>query len=151
MINTVILMGRMTADAEVRTTSSGVSFCRFTVAVERRSGKSGQERVTDFIRCAAWRERAEFIGKYFRKGRMIAVRGELQQQNYQDQHGNKVSTYEVVVSEISFCGDKSTSNQAGEQQSQTRDRNQRQQSAGAGPQYDEYGYPLIYDESDLPF
>ena len=76
MINTVVLMGRLTADPELRETSNGVSYCRFSIAVDR-AHKSGEDKVTDFLNCVAWRQTAEFISRYFTKGQMIAVVGSL--------------------------------------------------------------------------
>ena len=112
MLNVVVLMGRLTADAELRTSKSGVSVTSFTVAVERAFQKQGTERQTDFIKCVAWRNTAEFISKYFAKGQMIAVNGRLQQNSYTDKEGNKRTTYDVVVDNASFCGGKSESKSA---------------------------------------
>ena len=73
MINNVVLMGRLTADPELRTTTSGISTSRFTIAVDRAYAKNGEERQADFIRVLAWRQQAEFICRYFKKGSMIAI------------------------------------------------------------------------------
>lgn len=101
-MNKAILMGRLTKDPELRSTQNGTSVCSFTVAVDRNS----KEKQTDFINCVAWRQTGEFISKYFSKGRMIAVVGEIQQRDYTDKAGNKRTVYEVVVNEAGFCGDK---------------------------------------------
>lgn len=105
-INTVTLMGRLTANPELRTTPNGVSVTPFSVAVDRKHTPSGQERQTDFIECVAWRQTAEFISKYFKKGDMIAIEGEIQTRNYEDKNGNKRKAVEVVVGNVSFCGGK---------------------------------------------
>ena len=108
MLNTVILMGRMTADPELKKTPSGVSVTTFTVAVNRSYVKHGEERQSDFIECVAWRNTADFICKYFRKGQMIAVQGSIQTRSYQDKQGNKRKAVEVLVDKADFCGDKKT-------------------------------------------
>ena len=106
MINNVVLMGRLTAVPELKTTQSGISTVRFSVAVERRYNKQGEERQTDFIDCVAWRQTAEFVSKYFNKGSMIAVEGSIQTRNYEDKNGNKRKAVEVQVDNVSFCGSK---------------------------------------------
>lgn len=103
MLNTVIIMGRLTATPELKTTNSGISVSSFKVAVDREYGKDKQ---TDFIPCQAWRGTAEFITKYFTKGQMIAIVGSLQQSSFTDKNGNKRTTYDVVVEKARFCGSK---------------------------------------------
>lgn len=106
MLNSVILMGRMTADAELRTTTSGTSVTAFTIAVDRDYVKSGEERQADFINIVAWRNTAEFVERYFHKGDMIAVVGSIQVRNYEDKNGNKRYATEVIAEKVSFCGGK---------------------------------------------
>lgn len=106
MINSAVIMGRLTADPELRTTSSNISFIRFSVAVDRAYQRQGTERQTDFINVVAWRQTADFISKYFRKGQMIAVQGSIQTGSYEDKNGNKRSTFEIVADNVSFCGSK---------------------------------------------
>lgn len=108
MINKAILVGRLTADPELRTTQSGVSVCSFSVAVDRRFSGGG-ERQTDFINCVAWRQSAEFISKYFGKGKLIGIEGSIQTRNYEDRQGNKRTAVEVVVDNASFIGSKAES------------------------------------------
>ena len=108
MLNSVIIMGRLTADPELRTTPSGLSVTSFTVAVDRNY-KSGDEKQTDFISVVAWRGTADFVTRFFKKGQMIAVQGSLQVRNYEDKNGNKRTAYEVVADNVSFCGSKSES------------------------------------------
>lgn len=107
MLNTVILMGRLTADPELRTTTSNLSVLSFSVAVDRSYQSQGQERQTDFINCVAWRQNADFISRYFRKGQMIAIEGSIQTRSYEDKNGNKRTAFEVIVNRASFCGSKS--------------------------------------------
>ena len=102
-LNTSIIMGRICADPEVRQTPSGVSVCRFTVAVDRNYTKQGEQRKADFIDCVAWRNDAEFIGKYFSKGSSIAVQGSIQTGSY-EKDGIKRRTFEILVDNVSFCG-----------------------------------------------
>jgi single-strand DNA-binding protein len=98
-------MGRLTADPELKSTGS-VSVCSFTLAVERRYKGQDEERQADFIRCVAWRERAEFLSRYFRKGNMVAVTGYIQVRKYEDKHGNNREAVEVVADQISFTGER---------------------------------------------
>lgn len=105
-MNRIILMGRLTADPELRKTPSGTSVAIFTVAVERRYQAKGQERETDFIPCVAWRQTGEFISRYFQKGRMIAVEGSLQTRRYEDKSGNKRTAFEVIVDQAYFADSK---------------------------------------------
>ena len=116
MLNSVIIMGRLTADPELRTTPSGVSVTRFTVAVDRRFQRQGEDRQTDFIGVVAWRQTADFVTRFFKKGQMIAVQGSLQVSNYEDKNGNKRTNYDVVADNVSFCGSKSESGNFGARQ-----------------------------------
>lgn len=140
MINMVALMGRLTFEPEVRTTPSGVSVMRFQVACDRKYQRSGQDRQADFIDCVAWRQTAEFIGRYFHKGSMIAVEGTLQTSSYTDKNGNQRKQVEVLANNVSFCGSKSEmSGAAGSQ---------------ASPNYssaDNSDFDEIPDDDDLPF
>ena len=115
-MNKVILMGRLTADPELRQTQSGIASCRFTIAVNRRFvDKSSGERQADFITCVAWRQQAEFITRYFRKGSMICVEGNLRTGSYQDRNHSDVTHYttEVFVDNVEFTGSKSESGSNG--------------------------------------
>mgnify|MGYP006384270457 CR=1 FL=1 len=113
MINNVVLMGRLVATPELRSTGTGVSVASFTIAVERAYAKAGEQRQADFIDCVAWRQTAEFITRYFQKGSMIAVTGNIQTRNYEDKNGNKRKAVEVVVDNASFCGSKAESGTTG--------------------------------------
>lgn len=118
MLNCAVVMGRLTSDPEVRQTPSGVSVCRFTVAVDRSYTKQGEEKQTDFIDILAWRGTAEFVGKYFQKGSMIAVQGEIQTGSY-EKDGIKRRTFEIVADNVSFCGGKNEINNANNTQNTT--------------------------------
>lgn len=96
-------MGRLTADAELKTTSNGIEVTSFQLAVNRQMSK---EKTADFIPCTAWRQPAAFVNKYFHKGDMIAVEGSLQSRNYEDKDGKKRTAYDVQVSQVHFCGGK---------------------------------------------
>ena len=106
MLNNVVIMGRLTADPELRQTASGIEVTSFCVAVDRGYVRQGEERQTDFINCVAWRQSAKFISSYFRKGSMIAITGSLQTRNYEDKTGAKRTATEVIVNSASFCGSK---------------------------------------------
>ena len=106
MLNNVVLMGRLTADPELRQTSTGIEVTSFSIAIDRGYVRQGEERQTDFINCVAWRQTAKFISSYFRKGQMIAVTGSIQTRNYEDKSGNKRVATDVVVATASFCGSK---------------------------------------------
>lgn len=106
MLNCAVVTGRLTSDPEVRSTPSGVSVCRFTVAVDRKYTKEGEQRQADFIDILAWRQTAEFVGKYFQKGQMIAIQGSIQTGSY-EKDGIKRRTFEIVAENVSFCGGKS--------------------------------------------
>ena len=107
-INIAILIGRLTADPELKTTPSGTSVTSFSIAVDRRY-KSGEDRQTDFINIVAWRQTAEFICKYFGKGSMICIEGSIQTRRYQDKDGNSRTAFEVVANNVTFVESKKTS------------------------------------------
>ncbi|MDE7303706.1 MAG: single-stranded DNA-binding protein [Oscillospiraceae bacterium] len=108
MLNKVIIMGRLTADPELRQTPTGVSTCQITVAVERNYAPQGGERQSDFITVVAWRQTAEFISRYFAKGRMICVEGNLRTRTYDDKRYPDVRHYvtEVYADSVYFTGEK---------------------------------------------
>ena len=103
-INCAIIMGRLTKDAELKTTNNGINYTRFTVAVDRPK-KQGEEKKADFINCIAWRGTAEFICRNFSKGKLIAISGKIEAGSYTNQNGEKVYTTEILARDISFCGD----------------------------------------------
>ena len=101
-LNKTILLGRVTNELELKQTPKGVSVLAFTVAVDRNT----KDKQTDFISCVAWRQTAEFISKYFGKGRMIAVEGQLRTRTFDDKNGVKHYVTEVYVDGASFTGEK---------------------------------------------
>lgn len=113
MVNCAVIMGRLVADPELRTTGTGISVTSFTVAVDRGYVRQGEERQADFIDVVAWRQTAEFVSKYFRKGSMIAVQGSIQTRTYEDKNGNKRKAVDLVADNVSFCGSKNESGTAG--------------------------------------
>lgn len=108
MFNLVVLTGRLTADPELKTTANGISVTTFSIAVDRRY-RSGEERQTDFINIVAWRQSAEFITKYFKKGSMIGIEGSIQTRRYQDKNGNNRTAFEVVANNVQFVESKKDS------------------------------------------
>ncbi len=110
MINKAILMGRLTRDPELRHTGSGTPVCSFTIAIDNGYGDN---RSTDFINCVAWNKTAEFVEKYFTKGRMIIVVGRIQTRTWEGQDGKKNYATEVVASEVSFGESKRSADEGG--------------------------------------
>ena len=102
MLNHIVLMGRLTRDPELRRTANGVAVASFTLAVDRDFAAAGAEKETDFIDIVAWRNTAEFVSKYFTKGRMAVVCGRLQIRNWNDKEGNKRRSAEVVADNVYF-------------------------------------------------
>ena len=105
-MNTICLIGRLTADPELRTTQNQVSVTSFTLAVDRAYTPKGQEKQTDFINVVAWRNTAEIVANHFTKGRRIALTGSLQSRRYTDKEGNNRTAYEVVAESVFFCDSK---------------------------------------------
>ena len=105
MLNKFIGMGRITQDLDLKQTKSGISALTFNVAIERNFCKQGEEKQADFINCVAWKQQAEFISKYFAKGRMIALEGNLRTRTYDDKNGTKHYVTEVYVDSASFTGE----------------------------------------------
>jgi single-strand DNA-binding protein len=108
-MNKTILMGRLTKDVELKYSNSNVAFTSFTVAVNREFTKEGEERQADFITCKAFGKTAEFVSKYFTKGRMINLFGRIQTGSY-EKDGARVYTTDVIVEKVYFCGDGAKSN-----------------------------------------
>lgn len=128
MINNAVIMGRITHDLEVKQTQGGKSVLRFNVAVDRPT-KQGQEKQTDFISCVAWNGQADFIRKYFGKGRMIALVGSIRTGSYTDKNNVKRYTTEIWVDNVSFTGE------PGNQQSNQQNNAQQGGNALQYPQY----------------
>ena len=148
-MNKVILMGRLTRDPEMQTTPNGVTVCRFSVAVNRRFAKEGQQQA-DFINCSAWRATAEFICKYFQKGSMIAVVGSIQTRSWDGADGKKQYATEVSVDEAYFTGSKAETNTAAVQNGGFTPKPQTDDAPF--DDFDSMGFAAMGgSEDDLPF
>lgn len=141
-------MGRLTKDPEIRTTQTGIQMCRFSIAVERRYSGNNGEKQTDFFDVTAWRQTADFVCKYFSKGKMILVEGNLQNNNYTDNNGVKHYSTAIIAENVTFCGDKSN-NQNGNGYQQGGQYHQYQQNQGyqnnsyqQQPQNQGYGFQM---------
>lgn len=169
MLNKVILMGRLTADPELRQTPNGVSTCQFNVAVDRGYTTQSGERQTDFITVVAWRQTAEFVSRYFAKGRMIIVEGSLRTRSYADKRYPDVTHYvmEVQADNVQFGETKAAAqahsggNFAPQQFAQPQQFNQPAQNAQFAPQQsapapavsfgDFSDFEEVIGDGDLPF
>ena len=145
-MNKVILIGRLTKDVELKTTPQGVSVCAFTIAVNRRFKNANGEYDADFINCVAWRTTAEFISKYFGKGRILGISGSIQTR-FWEKHGEKRYVTEVIAEEAYFVDSKS------DNVSLTFEKPPEEDSTYAGTQQDmfSYGSMPFPDDDDLPF
>ncbi len=132
--NKVILGGRLTSDPELKTTQSGISVCSFSVAVNRRT-KPGMEQQTDFFNVTAWRQTADFVSRYFKKGSSICIVGTLQNSTWQDQNGQKHYRTDIVADEVMFVDSRGESNNSAQGQ-----------AVPATPNFEE-----IKTDEDLPF
>ena len=145
MINKVILMGRLVADPELKQTASNISVCRFSIAINRPfAPKDGGEKQSDFINIVVWRNTAEFVSKYFSKGKMIIVEGALRNNNYTDSNGTKHYTIEVHADNVSFGGDKKDDASA-----EPKPKQQQQESKVDVPDFDLSGFEEL--DGDVPF
>ena len=149
-LNKVILAGRITTDPELKQTPSGVSVLRINLAINRRFSKSSEqgEQQTDFISLVAWRQTAEFIAKYFRKGSALCVTGSIQTRTWQDQQGQKRYSTEVVVDEAMFVDARGEggNNQGGYMPDAYNATPSYSSNAGAAPNFEE-----LTTDDDLPF
>ncbi|MBR6407016.1 MAG: single-stranded DNA-binding protein [Clostridia bacterium] len=115
MLNVVALMGRLTADPELRYTPNNLPVVSFTLAVDRSYVRQGEQRQTDFIDVVAWRNTAEFVSRYFRKGQLVAVNGSIQTRSYEDKQGNRRKAFEIVADNVHFAEPKRDSYGQGNQ------------------------------------
>ena len=155
-MNKVVLVGRLTADPELRQTPNGVSSCRFTVAVDRKfADKNTGERQADFITCVAWRQTAEFVTRYFSKGKMIGVEGSLRTGSYTDKSHSDVTHYttDVQVDNVEFVGGKNDNSSGGNTQN-TQSTTPATQQPQDNPDMS-YGslsdFEEILSDGDVPF
>ncbi len=148
MLNQVALMGRLTADPELRHTPSNISVTTFTIAVNRSYVKQGAERQTDFIDIVAWRSTAEFICRYFRKGQMMALDGSIQTRTYTDKEGRNRKAFEILANNVYFTESRSSS------QGSSYERAAEPAAAEPAASYssgDADDFAVISDDDDLPF
>lgn len=156
-MNKVVLLGRLTADPELRQTQSGVSSCKFTVAVNRKfKNEHTGEYDADFITCQAWRQTAEFVSRYFSKGKMIALEGSLRTGKYQDRNHPDVTHYttDVFVDNVEFVGGKNENGGGGQTYQQPKQQTVPQQPAPENTEmsYGDLGeYEELLSEDDMPF
>ncbi len=142
--NKVMLGGRLTADPESRQTETGISVTRFTVAVNRRYSKDSSQQQADFLNVTAWRQTAEFVSKFFKKGSSIFVVGTIQNRSWTDNEGNKRYATDIVAEEVSFVDSRSENPAAGQY---TPDSYAPSFSSTAdAPKFEE-----VKDDDDLPF
>ena len=147
MLNNIVLMGRLTRDPELRRTGSGVAVANFTLAVDRDFGAKDGEKETDFIECVAWRQTAEFLSKYFAKGRIAVVIGRLQVRSFTDKEGIKRKTAEVVVDMVYFGDSKK---EAAASDAPYNPNGWTMPESGMKPAVNDYE-TLIGDDAQLPF
>ena len=121
MLNSVVIMGRLTSDPSMKSTPNGTPVASFRIAVDRTFQPKGQEKQTDFIDIVAWRNTAEFIGKYFRKGSMIVIQGSLQTRQYTMKDGSKRTAVEVIANEVFFGESKRDNEQPAQSYSKKAD------------------------------
>lgn len=156
-MNKVILVGRLSTDPELRQTQGGVSSCRFNVAVNRPYKNQKGEYEADFISCVAWRQTAEFVSRYFTKGQMIALEGNMRNSTYQDRQYKDVTHYktDVFVDNVEFCGSKSNNGTAAAPavaQAPAQQAIQTAQAAGAqAEQISLSDFEEILSDGDVPF
>jgi len=147
-MNRVVLVGRLTKDPELRTTASGISQTRFTLAVNRRTAGADGQREADFISCVAWRGTAEAIAKYLTKGRELAVEGRIQTGSYDAQDGTKRYTTDVVVDNFTFIGSGSGSTAANTDNGSSSDIATTDISEDP---FKDFGNEVALSDDDLPF
>ena len=141
MLNKIILMGRLTRDPEMRRTNSGTAVASFSLAVDRDFKSQGGEKETDFIDIVVWRNTAEFVSKYFTKGRMAVVEGRLQIRDWTDKEGNKRRSAEVIADNVYFGDSKNSGAAQHDNFNALNDRMNSQEFAEIGEE----------DNGDLPF
>ena len=151
MLNKVMLQGRLTHEPELKYTPNGIAIVRFSLAVQRSYVKQGEERKSDFINCIAFRSQAEFISKYFSKGSLVVVVGELQSRSWEDSDGNKRSATDVVVNEVHFAESKKTEQAQDEEKTYLKDEREGIKNDSF---FEEVATPMLGFEDipdDLPF
>ena len=146
MLNRVILMGRLVSDPALKTTNSGLSVTSFRIAVDRNYVKSGEERKADFIDIVCWRSTAEFVCRFFGKGSMIALEGQLQTRTYQAKDGTNRNVVEVVADNVSFTGERRDNNNTGYGQQQYGGNSYGSQQTYSAPAQQSYQQAPAYSQ-----
>ena len=141
MLNKIIIMGRLTIDPELRRTGSGTAVTSFSLACDRDFKSQSGEKETDFIEVVAWKNTAEFVSKYFSKGRMAVVEGRLQIRDWTDKAGNKRTTAEVVADNVYFADSK---------RSESNDNQKENFNALSGRVSDDFA-PISEEDGEIPF
>lgn len=147
MLNRIILMGRLVADPELQHTPSDIAVSRFRIACERSFAKQGEDKKTDFIDVTVWRNTADFVCRYFTKGRMIAVEGALRVENYTDRDGNKRTKSFVEASDVYFADSNKDSSPAPAPKPKHSDRELDIERPDDGSD----DFSVVEDDGDLPF
>lgn len=151
-MNKVILMGRLTADPELRyTTGNNIPVCRFRLAVERPFQKSGEERQADFFSIVAWRSTAEFVSRYFRKGMRVLVEGYLRNNDYEDSQGIRHYSIDIHVERAFFADAKRDDSPGGGFSQPSYGMPAQQDAPVSEPEPGDGFFPLSDDDDDLPF
>lgn len=159
MLNKAILIGRLVIDPELKTTPQGTNVCTFRIAVDRPFTAKGAEKKSDFLNIVAWRQNAEFVSRFFQKGRLIGVEGSIQSRDYQDKDGNRRYVTEIVADRCFFVDSKSSAGNNNSYGDEPREFSPYQSSSHSAPQnmggvsYESgSGSDFeIVDDDDLPF
>ena len=141
MLNKILIMGRLTRDPELRRTGSGTAVTSFSLACDRDFKSQSGDKETDFIEVVAWKNTAEFVSKYFSKGRMAVVEGRLQIRDWTDKAGNKRTTAEVVADNVYFADSK---------RSESNDNQKENFNALSGRVSDDFA-PISEEDGEIPF
>lgn len=150
-MNVVCLMGRLTANPELRQTPNGTSVCSFSVAVNRSFRNASGEYQADFINCVAWRQTAEFITRYFKKGNMIGLNGSIQTRQYQDKDTGKNRTaFEVIINNAYFAESKGSGATGGDGFTRPAPRQDDTMTSFSTGDLDGFA-AIANDDGDLPF
>lgn len=150
MLNNAVLMGRLTADPELRHTGNDIAVTSFTLAVDRNYSRAGTEKQTDFIDIVCWRQTAEFASKYFHKGQLVAVKGTIQTRSYTDNQGVKRKAFEIVADNVYFAESKRDSYSSSNNTDFSGDRQEPAKPQQGSPA-DNGDFVEIDGDDDLPF
>lgn len=154
MINSVVLVGRITKDLELKYTQSGVAYCKFTLAINRTFTNGQGEREADFVNCTVWKKQAENLCNYMSKGSLIGVTGRIQTSNFEGRDGNRVFMTEVIADNVQFLESKKNANQSQQSYQQNPQNNPQEQTNYTRNDNDPFANddgPIDVKDSDLPF